>query len=299
MHSINSFVLVSLLTFSSYNVPLHVYSFSPHSIKKRTSPVGSQKLNKNHRFVPPQTFVVSQSFPRSGRQSSLQSTTESEVEALLRKARELRAQAQQDEAQLHSTLIEKKQEHDNDTDAVIDKLFPASDGYLPKLKIDADDKQKEAYRQKEGQIVNAIVDRLHQHQYSTDKLKDVVSRLVEREVSARGLKHVEPNTLQGHVAFEVVASPNDEELKRVEGLAERLVEAAKVIDEEYWKEKRVKGEDLKLHHSDVIHWTTGNLSTILKEKLGFLGREHDEQFKKRSEDYYEAARRKDKDEKKK
>jgi len=204
---------------------------------------------------------------------------ESEVERLLRKARELRQEAEAAEVGLHSDLIDKKCSHDQKIDAAIDQLFPSSD-----LKA----------HNGEEFYVQAVVERLREHKFSTDKLKDVVGRLHEREVAARGLQHVESKTLQaGHVFFEVVSSPDENKLHEVEGLVGTLVDAAKIIDEEYWKKKRVEGEKLKLHNSDKAHWTTGNLATILGEKVGFLGREHSEQFKKRMAEYYEAARKKD------
>ena len=202
---------------------------------------------------------------------------ESEVEKLLRKARELRQEAEAAEEDLHSTLIEKKSSHDQEVDAAIAKLFP---------------------QQGPDEHVQHLVDRLHECQFSTSKLQDVVTRLHEREIAARGLKHVESKKHgdSGHVSFEVVSSPNESELHKVDGLVNTLIQAASLVDEEYWKKKRVQGEKLKLHHSDKIHWTTGNLASILKERAGFLGREHSEQFQKRMAEYYEAARRKDKKE---
>lgn len=205
---------------------------------------------------------------------------ESEIEKLLRKARELRQEAEAAEKDLHSTLIDKKSCHDQEIDTAIAKLFP---------------------HQGTDEHVQHVVDRLHECQFSTKKLQDVVTRLHEREIAARGLKHVESKKHDdsGHVSFEVVSSPNESELHKVNGLVDTLIEAASLVDEEYWKKKRVQGEKLKLHHSDKIHWTTGNLASILQERVGFLGREHSEQFQKRMAEYYESARRKDKGEEKK
>lgn len=204
---------------------------------------------------------------------------ESEVEKLLRKARELRQEAEAAEEGLHNDLIEKKSSRDQKLDAAIDQLFPS---------IELKSKNAENF------FVQTVVERLHEHKFSTDKLQDVVERLHEREVAARGLQHVESKKMSaGHVLFEVVSSPDEKKLGEVEGLIDALVEAAKIIDEEYWKKKRVEGEKIKLHHSDKVHWTTGDLASILKERGAFLGREHSEQFQKRMAEYYEAARKKD------
>ena len=41
-----------------------------------------------------------------------------------------------------------------------------------------------------------------------------------------------------------------------------------------------------------MHWGGGNIAGIIKEKAKDLGREHDEQFQKRLNSFYEAAKRK-------
>jgi len=218
--------------------------------------------------IPSQIQVLSTGKPDAG-------AVESEVEALLRKAKELRAEAQEDEEHLHSKLIQKKTLHDQELDDAINQLFPLDDEHNS----------------------DVIVQNLRKCQFSTDKMKDVVTRIHEREVAARGLQHVESKTQSdtGNVKFEVVSSPDELELQKMTGLVDRLTAAAEVLDEEYWKEKRIQGEDLKLHHTDVVHWTKGDLAKILKQKAGNLGREHTDQFKKRSSDYYDAARRKKSD----
>ena len=39
-----------------------------------------------------------------------------------------------------------------------------------------------------------------------------------------------------------------------------------------------------------MHWGGGNIAGILKDKAKELGREHDEQFQKRLESFYDAAK---------
>jgi hypothetical protein len=41
-----------------------------------------------------------------------------------------------------------------------------------------------------------------------------------------------------------------------------------------------------------MHWGGGNIAGILKDKVKDLGRGHDEQFQKRLESFYDAAKRK-------
>jgi hypothetical protein len=43
-----------------------------------------------------------------------------------------------------------------------------------------------------------------------------------------------------------------------------------------------------------VHWGGGNIAGMLKDKAKDLGRAHDEQFQKRLESFYDAAKRKHK-----
>ena len=44
-------------------------------------------------------------------------------------------------------------------------------------------------------------------------------------------------------------------------------------------------------HSDLMHWGGGDVAGIIKDKAKELGREHDEQFQKRLQSFYDAAKR--------
>lgn len=196
----------------------------------------------------------------------------SDAEALLAKARALRQQAEADEHKLHSTLIEKKKCQNTETDLIIQKLFPLNHN-----------NQKEVDR---NASIRDLAKRIEELRLSKVMLERVVERLHEREISARGLEHVEPSNHHEQVKFIRVAQLQEEELTRVQGLIQRLIDAAEVIDEEYLKHEQ------KRHHVDETHWSRGNLSKVLKEKAHFLGREHEDEFKKRLEEFYEAARKK-------
>lgn len=220
----------------------------------------------------------------------------SEAEALLAKARELRAQAEAAESQLHATLIEKKTCMDVETDSVIEDLFPfnvKTRFNMDKGKGDTKTAMAEAY----NNTVTELAEKLERKKLSKDMLLRVVERLHNREIAARGLECVEPSLHHTHVKFERVASPNKEELDRVSGLIDLLVEAATVLDTAFLSNQMARrGENgrVVMHVVDHSHWSSGELSKVLRERAKFLGREHDEQFKNRLEEFYEAARKKDK-----
>lgn len=226
--------------------------------------------------------------------SKLHATTaQSDAERLLQKARALREAAKTSEDELHSTLIQKKSTRDAATDSIIAHIFP----------VGVDD----------GTC--ALCDRLRQKHLASDMLVQVVERLNEREVAARGVEHVEHHV---DSTFKRVAEPNEAELNKIQGLVTRLIEAAEVLDKEFVEQKSECNGVIthsgtccsflffpflkfsKIIHTllcfpfsltDMMHWGGGNTAGILTDKANELGREHDEQFQKRQESYYEAAKR--------
>jgi len=202
-------------------------------------------------------------------------TAESEAEALLRRARELKAAAAEAEKQVHDTLLSKKAQRDAETDKVIDHFFPhdGADGDMD---------------------LAGLVQRIKSKRPSSDLLLRVVDRLHERECAAQGLAHVEPSVHHDHTEFHVKKSEVDEqELKRVGGLIDRLIDAAKVLDEEWYQEKQAKGDPYR-NHNELVHWAAGDVAKALTEKAKDLRREHDDRFKKRQAEFYDAAKKKDK-----
>lgn len=142
--------------------------------------------------------------------------TETDAEQLLRKAAELRKQVQDEEHEVHSTLLQRKKTRDAATDAHIAQLFPGDS---------ADDG------------VCALCARLRDKRLATDMLERIVERLHEREVAARGLEHVEPSMHHDQVSFKRVAQPDEAELIKIQGLVDRLIEAAEVLDKEFIEQK--------------------------------------------------------------
>lgn len=188
-----------------------------------------------------------------------------DAEALLRKAAQLKAEAAAAEQSLHKTLLEKKQCKDSDLDDCIEKLFPVGDI-----------------------SVAGVAKRLKENHWSTDKLLEITRRLHAREVAAQGKGHVAASLHHDHTKFENVSSDNPKELARVDKLIDKLVEAAEIIDEEYMAEKRQSKEQKYLSHVDLDHWTMGDLAGNLRRQVGELRREHEEQFVKRLNSFYEA-----------
>lgn len=200
--------------------------------------------------------------------SALRATAETEAERLRQRARDLMAEVKQAEDALHSNLIEKKKAQDAATDAIISELFPPKD----------------------EESTCDLAGRLRNKRLAADTLVKIVERLHEREVAARGLEHVEPSVHNAGVTFKRVAEMNEKELEAVKGLIDRLIEAADVLDREFVSQK--SDCDSRMTHSDIVHWGGGNIAGILKDKAKELGREYDEQFRKRLESFYDAAKRK-------
>ena len=191
---------------------------------------------------------------------------ETEAERLLRKAKELREASQRAEDNLHATLIQKKTEKDATTDRIISQLFPSNG-------------------------IDDLVDRLRQKRLASDMLVRIVERLHEREIAARGLEHVEPSMHHDQVTFKRVAEADEVELAKLDGIVHELIQAAEVLDKEFVEQKG-KADGGKITHAEMMHWGGGKIAEILKDKLKELGREQDEQFKKRLQSFYDAANRK-------
>lgn len=190
---------------------------------------------------------------------------ETDVEALMAKVRALREAAKAGEDELQSDLFQKKKTKNDATDLIVDQLFPTAG---------------------EGGTA-ALAARLRERKLAAGMLVQVVERIHEREVAARGLEHVETAVKKDQVTFERVAKEDEAELARVRGLVDRLIVAAEVLDKEFLAGK---GNE-KITNADMTHWGGGNTAGLLKEKAQLLGREHDPQFVKRQQEFFDAATR--------
>lgn len=200
---------------------------------------------------------------------------ETEVERLLRQARALKEEAEREEQALHTTLLTQKEFRDQALDKCIDALFPPSE--------------------KDTTAVETLVARLKKLQYSTDKLLEIVTRLHERELKAKGIRQVEAYFEQNtHTGFKRVPSEmNEAEAKRIHEMMDKVIEAAEQIDEEYLRERRTAKKARYLTHVEIDHWTVGESASTLRGKIRELRREHEDQFQQRLRSFYEAQRKKD------
>lgn len=196
--------------------------------------------------------------------TQLSATPSETAEKLLRRARELREASQREEDDLHATLIQKKREKDDATDAIISQLFPS-------------------------ESKNDLVHSLREKRLASDMLVRIVERLHEREIAARGLEHVEPSLHHDQVIFKRVAQPDEVELTKIDGIVHQLIAAAEVLDQEFVDQK---SDGDKITHAEMMHWAGGHIATILKDKVKELGREQDDQFRARLQSFYDAANRK-------
>lgn len=188
-------------------------------------------------FSPRLSYTVTQHVQSNTPLTKLYAT-ETDAERLLRKARELREEVKAGEDELHTILIQRKKTRDAATDSIISQLFPAT----------ASDE--------EG--VCDLCERLREKRLASDMLVRVVERLHEREVAARGLEHVEPSMHHDQVTFKRVAQSDEVELGRIQGLVDRLIEAAEVLDKEFIDQKsECQGKIVSVFCSELL-WTRRN-----------------------------------------
>ena len=198
-------------------------------------------------------------------------TEESEVERLLRKARELREEAEQAKHQVHVDQAEKKAKKDAKTDDLIEGLFFAPNG------------EKETNQR-------VLVAALRGKQLCMDTLEEVANRLDEREVAAEGHERVEFQMGDnGQAEFHRVAQRDEAELSRIDGCIDNLIDALKVLDDEFFEQKESKGE-LYVSHTEDVHWGGGRRAERLSNHVHEIRRVREEQWQERMEEFYEAQR---------
>jgi hypothetical protein len=208
-------------------------------------------VNPSRAFLPPGSCLF-----------STESPGQSEAERLMQRARALRESAVQDEHVVHLALAEKKAQKDAKTDQLIHCLFFEEDGLT-------------------------LVDRLHKKIPSIETLERVVDRLDEREIIAGGKEHVRLVEKDGKVTFERVSLKDDEELARLQGKIEELIEGVMVLDDEF-RRKNVGKADSYATHTEDQHWGGDKRAERLTNRAHEMRREREEQFQKRLEDFREA-----------
>ena len=80
----------------------------------------------------------------------------------------------------------------------------------------------------------------------------------------KGLDHVESSLQGSRITFKTTNTEDKEELVRIEGLADTLIDAAQVVDDGF---ACARNENKK----GVVNslWSTGELSKVLREKRNF------------------------------
>lgn len=189
----------------------------------------------------------------------------SEAERMLKKARELRQSALEEENRVHVSLAQKRALENSKTDALIDCLFFDQSG-------------------------GSLVDRLHKKNLSIDTLEKIVDRLDEREAIAEGKDHVQlVYRNDGASAFDRASLHNEDEMEMLGGKIEELIKGVSILDEEFRKEKNSKGEPYVAHTEDQ-HWGSDRRAERLSNRAHEIRRERDDQFQKRLQEFYEAQR---------
>lgn len=250
---------------------------------------------------------------------------ESDVERLLRRARELRSQADRDEQQVHSDLADKKARQDGHLDGLIGHLLLQQG--VPLVAASA---KKGATTAVAPPLTKAeVVDRLHSKKVSMDTLEKIVDRLDELAVMASGREHVRATSVdsnsssavkgednnKGRVGFERVSHIKDVvEAQRLEAMVEILLEAVQVLDDEF-KQAKLEGGTAKakkgggggqtgsstssstsgsllysVSAAESEHWGGGQCAQRLRQRLQEMRREREDQYLKRQEEIFEAQR---------
>lgn len=197
---------------------------------------------------------------------------ESEVERLLRKARELREQAARAEQQVHTDLVSKRQEQEIQMDGMIEYLFPTETG---------------------PSTGDGVVNRLKAKKVSKETLEKIFDRLDDRLMVAEGQEHVCATTSGD--AFERVKKPRDEkQIECIQRRIEVLLGAVEVLDQEFRNAhaSTVTGsQDFGLYAvtaTEHTHWGGGQLRHDLESRLKEKQRERHGQYQKRQQELRDA-----------
>jgi len=200
------------------------------------------------------------------------SSGESEAEKLLRLARKLRQQAEEEEQQVHEHLYEKKQKEDEQMDQWIQNLC-----------------LNEASQQNKKNV--RIVNQLKDRRPCMETLERIVDRLHEHHLIASGHECVEIPSFKKqahHNGVQRVHHEKDDDLAhKIEIQAEALFDAVDTVDDELHHDHYHEDAD---HHADAEsrHWGGDQRAKQLRDRWHALLREHEEQFLKRQASFIEA-----------
>jgi len=220
-------------------------------------------------FVVPKPWMAKRTFGRitagdaspEGKALLMSSSTgETEVERLLRMARELRAQAEESEKKVHEQLADKKADQESRLGTLLNNLFY--------------DGSKGNDIGKVGTAINeksVIVERLRSKKPSVDTLEKFVDWLDDRRDVALGNEHVEA---RGDQFINIRSDKDEAEAERLDNLTSHLLDALEVIDSENKKEDG--------------HLGGGHNAADLRQRLSEKRRKRDAQFLERQASFQEA-----------
>jgi len=196
----------------------------------------------------------------------------SEVEQLLQKAKKLRAEAEQQEQEIHTELIAKKAKEDVHLDGLIGYIFSGYD----------------------------VVEQLRKKKLSMSTLEQIIDRLEERHVVAMGQERVEAINIhhegepsgEGLIQFSRVTSERDDNhAVYIGALIECLIESVSVLDKDFSKKKGgISNLWKSTTRAESNHWGGGYGARDLRQRLREKRRGRDQQFLERQEEFNEAQR---------
>ena len=226
----------------------------------------------------------------------------SEVERLLKKAKELREQASRDEQELHSQILTKKQRHMEHIDNLIQNLF--DDGiHIDDVVVE---KESSGSTTSTGDVEHQqLAERLKLKKVSKDTLEKIIERLDDKLMVAEGMEHVTTcasttaatatATSSSSSIFERVSKPRDTtEIRKVTNQIDCLLNAVQVLDDEFRTQhaSTVTGStEFGLYSTTATehtHWGGGHLHDDLNAYLHEKQRERHEQFLKRQQEFIDA-----------
>ena len=188
---------------------------------------------------------------------------ETEVEKLLRMARELRAQAEESEKQVTEKIMDKKADTETRLGGLLNHVFydgtKGKDIGTPDMAINP---------------LSTVVTKLKSKNPSVDTLEKLVDWLDDRRDTALGNDHVES---KGDGSYASVKSKKDlAEAERLNMLTMTLLDSLEVIDNEPG------------HKQDKGHLGSGKTSADLRQRLREKRRARDEQFLERQKSFVDA-----------
>lgn len=245
--TVSSLVLfVSLMTQAVRTTTAFVVS-TKGAVLPSSPATTTSRTNHNHQAL----FMAGSSSSTGG---------ETEIEKLLRMARELRAQAEESEKEVVLQQADKKADRVTRLDGLLRHLFYSGNANDESSNINT---------------LPIIVERLRSKEPSKDTLEKFTDWLDDRRDNALGNEHVEA---KGDKFVSVSGEKNEKEADRLRSMIDGLLDALEVID----------NDEMKSMKKDDGHLGGGQNSANLRQRLKEKRRVRDEQFLERQASFLEA-----------